>query len=65
MQVESNIRRQIVLPPRHRRLLLMAGMAMLGGLAAYVLEPAISRAQGAMVIIPLAFLAGFSALWSP
>jgi hypothetical protein len=65
MQVESKIRRQVVLPARHRRLLLMAGVATLGGLTAYVFEPAISRAHGAPIIIPLAFLAGFSALWSP
>lgn len=65
MWLETIEQCQVVLPPRRKRLVVLAFSGLLGVLTAYTLAPVVSWAQGEMVIMLLALMAGISALWSP
>lgn len=56
---------ELFLPTQLRRLVLLIVVVLLSGLVAYAFPLMVGWANAALVILPLALLAGISALWSP
>lgn len=57
--------RRALMPTRRRRLILLTTSVLFGGLGSVTLPRSIATAAGMPIVLVLALLAGFSALWSP